>query len=120
MFKMNRIQHNGNEKQQAFSLSEMEDFADQIGEIKEIENMDDLCGCWRSEQLSPTVLIFKDHKIYKFLFLHVDDLGQVIPVVHFLKEGRVQTADGEIMLSLGDDNVLIVWGLGEYVKQAEI
>ena len=50
----------------------------------------------------------------------MDDLGQVIPVVHFLKEGRVQTADGEIMLSLGDDNVLIVWGLGEYVKQSEI
>lgn len=119
MFKMNRIKNNGNEKKQLFSLTEMEEYADQYVDHTHI-NLDDLCGCWQSVELSPTVLIFKDHRVYKFLFLFVDDLGQIVPDVHAIENNRVKTDDGEIILNLGDDNVLTVWGLGEYIKQSEI
>ena len=56
MFKMTRIEQNGSEKRQGFSLEEMVDFADQQTGNSEL-NLDDVCGCWRSRELSPSLLI---------------------------------------------------------------
>lgn len=106
MFKMTRIEQNGSEKRQGFSLEEMVDFADQQTGNSEL-NMDDVCGCWQSKELSPSLLIYKDHSLYKIAILKINEYGQVIPEIHVLNKK---------ILTLDEDDILRVWGLGEYEK----
>ena len=106
MFKMTRIEQNGSEKRQGFSLEEKVDFADQQTGNSEL-NMYDVCGCWRSRELSTSLLIYKDHSQYRIAILCINEYGEVIPEINALKEE---------ILTLDEDDILRVWGLGEYEK----
>jgi hypothetical protein len=116
MFKMTRINRNGRENRQGFSIAEMQDYADQQTGGDDELNMDDVCGCWQSEELSPTLLFYKDHKQYKVALLEINEYGQVIPKIYNVENNMLLTNEGIAKISLDDDCILNVWGLGEYEK----
>lgn len=116
MFKMTRINRNGRENRQGFSIAEMQDYADQQTGGDDELNMDDVCGCWRSEELGPTLLFYKDHKQYKVALLEINEYGQVIPKIYNVENNMLLTNEGIAKISLDDDCILNVWGLGEYEK----
>lgn len=117
MFKMNRIKNNGRVSRQRFSVSEMEDFEDQNSDHRRI-NLEDICGCWYSRELCPTLLIYKDHNHFMVALLHTDELGQVQPEICKIENGReICTREGIVRLSLDENSYqLFLAGIGEYYK----
>lgn len=114
---MARIKNNGQVNRQRFSIAEMEDYGDQF-KTQGI-NLEDVCGCWYSKELCPTLLIYKDHNVFKIALLHVDELGQVQPetcTIH--NDCEIHTREGNVKILL-DDNfyLLTLVGVGEYYKK---
>lgn len=118
MFKMARIKNNGQVNRQQFSISEMEDYGDQFNDYQNL-NLEDICGCWHSQELCPTLLVYKDHTAYKIALLHVDELGQVQPEVCTLQDnGAIRTREGNVKLLLDENSYLLTLvGVGEYYKK---
>lgn len=79
-FKMSRMKYNGPERNQHFSLSQMEEFESEMPEIPGLFNPEDMCGTWYND-LHLSVLIFKSHSLFKVAILTVDTAGMVIPEI---------------------------------------
>ena len=54
-------------------------------ENNSVKFLDDLCGCWYSLNLNPTLLIYKDHSKYLLSILHITPSGQASPKTYEIK-----------------------------------
>lgn len=104
-----------------FSKSKNKFSKEELDEIEEFENAhinpEDLCGSWYCKmEIFPSILIFKDHSIYKVAILHTSLTGQVQPEICVLENLTISCSLGVIRLSLSDSFALMLSGMGEYSK----
>lgn len=50
-------------------------------DLESVVKLEDLCGVWQSVDYSPTLLIYKDHSLYKVAILNISVSGQVVPEI---------------------------------------
>ena len=55
-------------------------------------------------------------KITSNALLEINECGQVIPKIYNVENNMLLTNEGIAKISLDDDCILNVWGLGEYEK----
>lgn len=48
-------------------------------------DLDDLCGVWLSMSFCPSLIIYKDHSVYKVAVINIDDAARAIPQICTLR-----------------------------------
>lgn len=117
---MSRNKYNGSEKNQSFSLTQMKEFESEIWENTGLFNPEDMCGTWCND-LSLSLLIFKDHSLFKVAFLNVNTAGMVIPEVCPIEEDSKGhyfcSSSGKIRLTFDDiSGMLGLDGFGRFFR----
>ena len=84
-------------------------------------NLDDLCGVWLSVNLCPSLIIYKDHCVYKVAIIHIGDAGQALPEVCTLHQKNecyfVDTLQPTELLYDDDNDLIVLSPYGNYVRK---
>mgnify|MGYP005933183281 CR=1 FL=1 len=103
-----------NKSKDRFSKEELNEIE---GFENEYFNPEDLCGSWYCKlDIFPSILIYKDHALYKVAILHTSLTGQVQPEICILDNFMISCSLGVVRLSLSDNLTLMLSGMGEYRK----